>query len=111
MSVDRDQILLSAVADEMGDIRADFDSLSGLITELMVWCPPEARADALPQVQSFDLLLQRLEGLSGLVAALGAGVPIDVALHVLTLSDQAARLTGGFGPGPSAVSGDVMLFD
>ena len=111
MPMDRDHILLSAIGDELGDIRADFDSLSGLMTELMAWCPPEARADAVARIQTFDLLLQRLDGLSGLAAALGAGVPVDVALHVLTLSDQAARLTGGFGSGALAAAGDVMLFD
>jgi hypothetical protein len=110
MSVSR--TLLAAVSDELAEIRAQVDDLSGLTTELMMACPADKRDAALPRIQAFDLLIQRLDGLSGLSAALGAGVPIETALHALTLADQSNRLRAGeFNASAVPASGDLMLFD
>ena len=113
MPAKRTQALLTAVSDELVEMRVQMDDLADLTSELMAHCPTALRADALSRSQAFDLLIQRLEGLSGLSAALGVGVPFDTALHTLTLSDLADRL-GDRVPTPSArptASGDVMLFD
>jgi hypothetical protein len=108
--------LLTAVADELAEIRAQVDDLSGLTSDLLPYCPAEQRGMALARIQAFDLVIQRLDGLSGLSAALGAGVPVETALHALTLSDQFERLRSDVSPdlsNPSAgkASGDLMLFD
>jgi len=104
--------LLTAVADELAEIRAQVDNLSGLTSELMAWCPADKKSAVLGRIQDFDLLIQRLDGLSGLSAALGAGVPIETALHVLTLTDQFNRLSPGVTTASTGkVSGDLMLFD
>ena len=107
------QALLTAVSDELVDMRVQLEDLADLTSELMAQCPPQMRADALSRTQAFDLLIQRLEGLSGLSAALGVGVPLDTALHTLTLSDLADRLGGRVSAASLAAtaSGDVTLFD
>lgn len=107
-----DTAKLSVVADEIADVRTSIEDLSGLLVELTVYCPAEKRSDAVKHTQAFDLINQRLDGLSGLMAALAAGVPWETALHALTLSDQSARLSGGSGACVAeAQSGDLMLFD
>ncbi|HEX8472258.1 MAG TPA: hypothetical protein VF633_14195 [Brevundimonas sp.] len=112
MLLNGDPALLSVIADEMADVRLDIDDLSTLLVELTAHCPAEKRADAVRRTQACDLIIQRLDGLSGLMAALGAGVPWETALHALTLSDQSERLTGRSRPlAAPAESGDLMLFD
>ncbi|CAN5264915.1 hypothetical protein BH10PSE1_BH10PSE1_34870 [soil metagenome] len=111
MPLNCNHALLAAVADEMADVRAGVDDLSGLMSELMAHCPTEARSEAVTRAQAFDLVIQRLDGLSGLIAALGAGVPVETALHALTLSDLSDRLSGATPAKSSSVSGDLMLFD
>ena len=113
MSKHETRSLLVAVSDELAEIRIRLEELADLTTELVVDCPAERRADAVFGVQTFDLLIQRLEGLSGLAAALGAGTPIATALHALTLSDLYERLAGDTGnrPSMSAPSGELTLFD
>lgn len=112
MPLNANHALLSAVADEMADIRAGIDDLSGLMSTILPHCPAEMRAEGLSRAQGFDLLIQRLDGLSGLIAALGAGVPVETALHTLTLSDLSDRLSGDFSPRAAMpASGDLMLFD
>lgn len=104
--------LLGAVADEMADVRAGIEGLSSLVSDLVPHCPAGLRGEALVRAQAFDALIQRLEGLSGLVAALGAGVPAHTALEALTLTDLAERLAGTSDSQSRApVSGDLMLFD
>lgn len=105
--------LLVAVSDELVEIRVRLEELADLTSELVAECPAERRDDAMSSVQAFDLLIQRLDGLSGLAAALGAGTPIATALHALTLSDLYERLVGetGVRPSMSAPSGELTLFD
>jgi hypothetical protein len=108
----RDHMLLAAVSDELAEIRGQVDDLSGLTSDLILHCPAEKRGAALARIQDFDLLIQRLDGLTGLAAALGAGVPIETALHALTLSDQFNRLSTGLSNASAGTaSGDLMLFD
>ncbi len=104
--------LLVAVSDELAEIRQRLEQLADLTGDLLSHCPPEQRLAAMAQVQDFDLLIQRLDGLSGLAAALGAGTPIDTALHTLTLSDLYDRLIGDEAPRPAAApAGELSLFD
>jgi hypothetical protein len=105
--------MLVAVSNELAEIRERLEDLAGLTAELMSDCPAERLAEAMSSVQDFDLLIQRLDGLSGLSAALGAGAPLATALHALTLSDLYDRLAGhtGIRPSMSAPSGELTLFD
>lgn len=106
------QTLLTAVSDELAEIRGQVDGLSGLTSELMAHCPPEKMSGVMARIQDFDLLIQRLDGLSGLSAAIGAGLPIETALHTLTLTDQINRLSPGVTDASAEkASGDLMLFD
>lgn len=112
----RSRLLLVAISDELAEIRARLEDLAELTTGLVADCPAERRAEAMAGVQDFDLLIQRLEGLSGLAAAVGAGAPVSTALHALTLSDLYERLVGGRDTGirPSLSvpsSGELTLFD
>lgn len=113
MSKSQSRALLVAVSNELAEIRERLEDLADLTSELMVDCPAERRAEAVSSVQGFDLLIQRLDGLSGLAAALGAGAPVATALHALTLSDLYDRLVGAAGnrPSMSAPSGELTLFD
>lgn len=113
MSMSRNRELLVAVSNELAEIRERLEDLAGLTAELMSECPAERLAEAMSSVQDFDLLIQRLDGLSGLSAALGAGAPLATALHALTLSDLYDRLAGDTGsrPSMSAPSGELTLFD
>lgn len=113
MSKTRSRDLLVAVSNELAEIRERLEDLADLASELMADCPAERRAEAMSSVQDFDLLIQRLDGLSGLAAALGAGAPLATALHALTLSDLYDRLVGdtGIRPSMSAPSGELTLFD
>lgn len=113
MSKSQSRELLVAVSNELAEIRERLEDLAGLTAELMTNCPPDRLGEAMSSVQGFDLLIQRLDGLSGLAAALGAGAPIATALHALTLSDLYDRLSGAAGdrPSMSAPSGELTLFD
>ncbi|MGA0544152.1 hypothetical protein ACO2Q1_02640 [Brevundimonas sp. VNH65] len=103
--------LLSAVGDELGDMRIDLDDLAALTSELMADVPDAARETAMVRAQAYDLLLQRLDELSGLLAALGAGAPVDLSLHALSLSDLSARLGGAAAAhDPASDGGEVHLF-
>ncbi|RYG11574.1 MAG: hypothetical protein EON96_15070 [Caulobacteraceae bacterium] len=111
--MDRHRLLLVAASQEIADIRRDAASLSDLASELMAFCPEGAKRSALIRMQAFDLLIQRLDGLSELSAALGAGVPVETALHGLLLVDQRRRLSADPRalPHPSSSDGSVLLFD
>ena len=111
MSRDQVQSVLSAVADELADMRFDLDDLAALTSELIAATTDEVRDVALSRAQTYDLLLQRLDGLSGLLAALGAGAPLDLVFHALSLFDLSARLSGVASPrDPTADGGEVHLF-
>ena len=113
MSKARSRSLLVAVSNELAEIRERLEDLADLTSELMADCPVDRRVEAMSSVQDFDVLIQRLDGLSGLAAALGAGAPVATALHALTLSDLYDRLVGetGVRPSMSASSGELNLFD
>ena len=113
MSKSQSRAMLVAVSNELAEIRERLEDLADLTSELMVDCPAERRAEAVSSVQGFDLLIQRLDGLSGLAAALGAGAPVATALHALTMSDLYDRLVGDAGHrAPLSVpSGELTLFD
>lgn len=115
MSNSQSRALLVAVSNELAEIRERLEDLADLTSGLMADCPAERHAEAMCSVQDFDLLIQRLDGLGGLAAALGAGAPMDTALHALTLSDLYDRLSGEVGSHPSmsapSASGEVTLFD
>ena len=115
MSKSQSRALLVAVSNELAEIRERLEDLGDLTSGLIADCPADRRDEAMGSVQAFDLLIQRLDGLSGLAAALGAGAPMATALHALTLSDLYDRLSGDAGihasmSAPSA-SGELTLFD
>lgn len=110
--MDQTQALLCSVGDEIADARLRLDALAELTSDLIARVPAAEWAGALERAQEYDLLAQRLDGLAGLVAALGAGVPVDLALHALTLSDLTERLGGAIAPRDltPAGSGELQLF-
>ena len=113
MSESRSRDLLVAVSNELAEIRERLEDLADLTSGLMTGCRAERRAEGMSSVQDFDLLIQRLDGLSGLAAAQGAGAPLATALHALTLSDLYDRLVGDTSIRPSlaAPTGELTLFD
>lgn len=110
--MDQTQALLCSVGDEIADVRLRLDGLAEFTSGLIAKAPEADRLAALERAQEYDLLVQRLDGLAGLVAALGAGVPVDLALHALTLSDLTERLGGAVAPRDltPAGSGELQLF-
>lgn len=110
--------LLSAVAAELGDIRAGVDEAGGLVSELLRLAPAEQRLTFLTRMQAFDVLSQRVDALAGLASALSEDQPMDTALAALPLAEMADRLRElSFRgrplsePAPAAVAGDLLLFD
>ena len=102
--------LMSAIGGELAEVRAMVDDLSVLTSDLITRCPPRFRAEAIARAPAFDLVIQRLDVLGGLMADIGSGTPSETALQGIPLSDIAERLTGR-GPGAIAPSGDLVLFD
>ena len=112
MSLNPHQALLSGVAEELADVRAGIESLSGLVSDLATHCPADLRGQALVRAQAFDEIIQRMEGLGGLIAALGVGISAETALKALTLTDLSRRLArNSTAPTDAPVAGDLMLFD
>lgn len=113
MTRSRSRALLVAVSNELAEIRERLEDLADLASDLITDASPDRQAGAMAGVQDFDLLIQRLDGLSGLAAALGAGTPLATALHALTLSDLYDRLAGSAGLRPPTAprSGELTLFD
>jgi hypothetical protein len=102
--------LMTALGDELADVRTLVDELAILMSDLIVRCPAEMRPEALARAQAFDPAIQRLDALGGLMAALGAGLPLETALHAVTLSGMADRLAGR-APVAPVPAGDLVLFD
>lgn len=112
MSFSPDHALLGAVSTELAAASADVERLSDLVSELLLHCPAHQRDTALVRAQEFDEIIQRLECLSGLVAALGAGTTTENALEELTLSGLRQRLSGASDVmSDSSPAGDLTLFD
>lgn len=105
-----DRALMSAIGGELAEVRAMVDDLSALASDMIIRCPPRFRTEAIARAQAFDLVIQRLDVLGGLMADIGSGTPPETALQGVTLSDTADRLTGR-GGGATAPSGDLLLFD
>lgn len=103
---------LDLVAREVTDLVALGDQLQELITRLVASAGPSDPA-ALIEAQAADLLSQRLSGLAAFVRALAHAAPSDVtadigkALRVLTLAEQARRLSG---PASTAEAPELMTF-
>ena len=99
---------LDLVAREVTDLAALGDQLQNLIARLLVSGSP-ADASAVVEAQAADLLSQRLAGLAAFVRALASAAPADAAadianaLRVLTLAEQAQRLSD-----PSHVTAEVV---
>jgi len=71
--------LLAAMAAELADIRAEIEAAGGLVSEVLRQLPAEARLGYLTRSQSFDVLSQRIEALSGLAQAVADDQPMDTA--------------------------------
>lgn len=111
--------LLQAVSSELSDIRSGVQQAGDLMGEVLSKLSPQDRLSFLARTQSFDVLVQRLEALSGLAGALSANQPMDTALAALPLAEMADRLQEAAHRGnadrvsikPELVSGDLHLFD
>ena len=103
--------LLAALAGEIGDVRSGVERVSGLLTDLVRRLPVEHRAEALTDAQALDALIQRLDAVSGVLNGLAEGKSSADAVSGVLLADVAERLQGATSARPSAVSGDLMLFD
>lgn len=106
---------LDLVAQEVTDLVALGDQLQSLISRLVVAAPSDP--SAVIEAQAADLLSQRLSGLAAFVRALaeaapaGVGADIESALRVLTLTEQARRLSSASSaPTPAPDAGDVLTF-
>jgi hypothetical protein len=112
MSLGSDPALLRAVSAELASASADVKRLSDLVSEVIIHCPEDQRDAAVVRAQGFDEIIQRLEGLSGLAAALAAGASAEAALATLTLSGLRQRLSGVSDEQTEAsLAGELTLFD
>ena len=103
--------LLAAAGEELTRMRATVDGVEALVSALIAGAAAQTRAQALIGAQNLDLLNQRLDGLSRLLAGLAAGdAPHDVLARV-TLADMAERLAGPAAEtAPNPDNGDLILF-
>jgi len=104
---------LDLVAREVTDLVAVGDQLQELISRLAV-AAGQVDPAAMMEAQAVDLLSQRLSGLAAFLRALAEAAPagvaadIDKALRVLTLTEQAQRLSN---PATAPTDeGDPMTF-
>ena len=106
---------LDLVAREVTDLVAVGDQLQDLISRLAV---AAGRVDpaSMMEAQAVDLLSQRLSGLANFLRALADAAPADVAadidkaLRVLTLTEQAQRLSVG-APDPADADDRMTFWD
>ncbi|MHC3126366.1 hypothetical protein OB03_03255 [Brevundimonas sp. GN22] len=112
--------LLLAVSAELSDIASGVQTAGDLMGEVMSHLPPQQRLSYMARVQAFDVLVQRLEALSGLSSALGRDQEMDTALAALPLAEMAERLqeaahrgkTPTSAPAPDTPDAGVLqLFD
>jgi hypothetical protein len=105
---------LDLVAREVTDLVAVGDQLQDLISRLVA-AAAVSDPSALMEAQAADLLSQRLSGLAAFVRALADAAPSDVsadidgALRLLTLTEQARRLSSP-APAPAADAGEALTF-
>ncbi|TAJ74690.1 MAG: hypothetical protein EPO51_01135 [Phenylobacterium sp.] len=105
---------LDLVAQEVTDLVAIGDQLQDLISRLVVTAAA-SDPNAMMEAQAADLLSQRLSGLASFVRALADAAPADVgadvdsALRLLTLTEQARRLSSPGSP-PAVDAGEVLTF-
>lgn len=89
---------LGLIAQEVTDLAAIGDQLQALIARLVATAADTDPA-AVIEAQAADLLSQRLAGLAAFLRALAATSPTDIAadidnaVRVLTLAEQARRLS------------------
>ena len=104
--------LLEAVADELAQVRQQLDGVETLVGDLTRHAPSQDRPRVLTEAQSLDVLIQRVEALSGVLRSLGAGVTPARAVAGVTLTDLAARLSLAEGEPTAAAAnaGDLLLF-
>ena len=104
--------LLEAVADELAQVRQELDGVETLVGDLTRHAPSQDRPRILTEAQSLDVLIQKVEALSGVLRSLGAGVAPARADAGVTLTDLAARLNLAEGEStvPAANAGDLLLF-
>ena len=104
--------LLEAVADELAQVRQQLDGVETLVGDLTRHAPSQDRPRVLTEAQSLDVLIQRVEALSGVLRSLGGGVAPARAVAGVTLTDLAARLSLAEGEptAPAANAGDLLLF-
>lgn len=104
--------LLEAVADELAQVRQELGGVETLVGDLTRHAPSQDRPRVLTEAQSLDVLIQRVEALSGVLRNLGAGVAPARAVAGVTLTDLAARLNpvDGEPQAPTANAGDLLLF-
>lgn len=112
--------LLIAVSGELSDIASGVQTAGDLMGEVMSHLPPQQRLSYMARVQAFDVLVQRLEALSGLSLALGNDQAPDTALAALPLAEMAERLqeaahrgkpSDSTAPADRSEAGELHLFD
>src|SRR5690606_40082294 len=84
--------LLSAMAAELADIRAEIQGAGDLVSEVLRLLPPQTRLGYLTRSQAFDVLTQRVDALAGLAQAVVEDQPMDTALAALPLAEMAERM-------------------
>jgi Lon protease-like protein len=105
---------LDLVAREVTDLVAVGDQLQDLISRLVA-AAGASDPSAMVEAQAADLLSQRLSGLAAFVRALAEAAPLDAsadidgALRLLTLTEQARRLSNPTSP-PAVDAGEALTF-
>ncbi|WP_292054506.1 MULTISPECIES: hypothetical protein [unclassified Brevundimonas] len=112
--------LYMAVSNELSDIASGVQTAGDLMGEVLSHLPPQQRLSYMARVQAFDVLVQRLEALSGLSSALGNDQALDTALAALPLAEMAERLqeaahrgnpSGSAALSASPDAGELHLFE
>jgi hypothetical protein len=108
--------------DLMNRVGTEMEELAGAVHKIQSLVSLLLREDAfnnsanLHEMQSLDLIAQKIEGIGEFLAGLSQDLPatweVDAheASQVILLSDLAARLLGEDKPAPAATSGDFEAF-
>jgi hypothetical protein len=106
--------ILDAIADELADLGMELDELQTTLSPAMFEIAKNA--DYVRNVQTLDLMSQRLAAISTFISSLNLSVPgscfvnSDSALSEVKLSALAQRLMGAAHVPAYGDSGDVDLF-